>query len=177
MNTSILTIVLTGAWLAGVNAAPTWQHDYRQAQQQASAQKKPLVVVFGSGANGWTKVIREDAPSPEAKQLLIDKYVCMYVDTASHAGKRFAQDFDISGSTGVVISDQVGTSQAFWHQGDMADKTLVRYLQKYADPQVVVNGTETVNTSRTSFYPTSASQPFGAFSGPSSGFSNSSRSC
>jgi hypothetical protein len=157
MNTTILTVVLTGALLAGQNGTPIWQNDYSKAQEQASAQKKPLVVVFGSGANGWAKVIRE-APTPDLTKLLADKYVCVYVDTASQAGRKLAQDFDITGNLGLVIGDLEGTSQAFWHQGDLTNTSMLHYLEKYGDPRVPVRGTETVNTLRTSYYPPNASQ-------------------
>jgi hypothetical protein len=151
MNTTILTVVLTGTLLVGQNGTPTWQKDYSEGQEQAATQKKPLVVVFGSGANGWLKVIRE-APTPDLTKLLAEKYVCVYVDTASPAGRKLAQDFDITRNLGLVISDQVGTSQAFWHQGDLTNKSMIHYLEKYGDPRVAVRGTETVNTVRTSYY-------------------------
>ena len=156
MNTAILTVVLTCALLAGQNGTSIWQNDYSKAQEQAAIQKKPLVVVFGSGAEGWVKVVR-GAPTPDLTSLLADKYVCVYVDTTSPVGRKLAQDFEISGNLGLVISDQAGTSQAFWHQGDLTTKAIVHYLEKYSDPRVAVRGTETVNMLRTSFYPPDAS--------------------
>ena len=157
MNTSILAIALAGVLLPGMNVAPTWHTNYGLAQQQSAAQKKPLVVVFGSGANGWSKVIRAEAPAPEVAKLLFDNYVCVYVDTANSKGKKIAQDFEISGSVGVVIGDRKGLTQAFWHQGDLTNDSMRSYLTKYADPHVAVQGTETVNTVRTSFYPAGSS--------------------
>ena len=148
MNTSILTLVLASAMLA-----PGWHNSYNQAQQQSAQTKKPLVIVFGSGANGWSKVVRAESPSPAVTKLLSEGYVCMYVDTASAKGKQIAQNFDIAGNVGIVISDRAGTIQAFWHQGDLTNDSLTGYLQKYADPHVVVSGTETANTARTSYYP------------------------
>jgi hypothetical protein len=153
MNTAILTVALVGAWLPGVNAVPAWQASYSQAQQQSSAQRKPLVVVFGSGPNGWTKVIRSDGPTTEFTKLLSDHYVCVYVDTANAAGKKLAHDFDISQGLGLVISDRAGSMQAFWHQGDMSNQNMTTYLTKFANPNLVVQTTETAATPRTSFYP------------------------
>jgi hypothetical protein len=154
MSTSVLSIVLASTLLAGQSSAPAWQNDYAKAQQQASAQKMPLVIVFGSGANGWTKVVREAAPSADVTKLMSDRYVNVYVDVASPAGKALAQNFDITGNVGVVISDKTGSMQAFWHQGDMASIDLARYLEKYADGNVSVRSTETMSTtSRTSLYP------------------------
>src|ERR1035438_2118410 len=111
MNTSILTVVLAGALLAGQNGTPTWQNSYATAQKMGTEQQKPVLVVIGSGANGWTKVIREAAPSPEVTQMLA-KYVCVYIDSATPEGMKLAQSFEITGS-GLVISDRTGAYQAF----------------------------------------------------------------
>jgi hypothetical protein len=165
MNTSILTVVLTGALLAGQNGTPAWQTDYAKVQEQSAAQKKPLAVVFGSGVDGWAKVVRDNG-SAEIGKLMAEKYLCVYVDTATPAGKKLAERFGINGSVGIVLGDREGTTQAFWHQGDLPGQTLTRLLQKYADPQTVVRTTETV-TSRTSFYPSeidlNGSSPFDSY--------------
>ena len=148
MNTSIFTLALTAALLSGNNAAPTWQTNYGQAREQGAAQKKPLAIVFGNGADSWTK-----NPTPEIAKLLGDRYVCVFIDTAQPAGKKLADDCAIASGVGLVISDQKCETQAFWHQGDMTSDNVLHYLKKYADPLVVVGGTETVNTVRTSYYP------------------------
>jgi hypothetical protein len=147
MHTFFLILALTA-----VSPATAWEYNYVSAQQHALEQRKPLVVLFGSGANGWT-AIRGDSQPSEAALLISQHYVCVYVDTSNSAGKQLAQNFDISQNAGLVISDRNGSTQAFWHQGDMEQATLTRYLQKYADPLVVVNTTETVNTVRASYYP------------------------
>ena len=110
-------------------------------------------MVFGPGANGWTKVVRAEAPAPELTKLLAERYVCVFVDTATPEGSKLAENFSVSGGVGLVISDRNGGSQAFWHQGDLPNNNLVHYLAKYADPQVIVNSTETAYTQRTSYYP------------------------
>ncbi len=154
MNTSILTIALASALLVGNNAVPSWQDSYTAAQAQVTTQKKPMVVVFGSGANGWAKVVRNEAPSPGVAKLLAEKFVCVYVDTTKPAGQKLAQDFEIQSGLGLIISDRTGASQAFWHQGDMTNDNLTQYLTKYADPQVSVQRTETnAPASRFSYYP------------------------
>lgn len=147
MNTSILTLALATAL-----AAPTWQTSYHQAQQTAVQQKKPMVVFFSPGSNGWSKVTGAAGPNGDVAKLLADKYVCVQVDTASTDGKKLAENFAISEGRGVVISDRSGSLQAFWHQGDLSSQSLTQYLQKYAEPGVAVNGTETVNSGRTSYY-------------------------
>jgi len=153
MNTVIVSMVLASALLAGrTAAAPTFHTSYVQAQQQSAAQKKPLAVVFGSGSDGWAKVVRDAAPSDEVNKLLAEQYICVYVDTTSPNGKKLASDFAIQQSVGIVLGDREASTQAFWHQGDLTNVTLQSYLQKYSDPQVAVRGTETTTTSRTSFY-------------------------
>ncbi|MBI3822791.1 MAG: hypothetical protein HY289_08940 [Planctomycetes bacterium] len=158
MNTSILTIALASALLVGNNAAPSWQTSYTAAQTQVTAQKKPMVVVFGSGANGWAKLVRAEAPALEVSRLLAEQYVCVYVDTSAPQGQKLASDFGIAGGVGLVISDRSGESQAFWHQGDMSNDNLSQYLKKYADPTVAVQRTETTGSARTSYYQAPSTQ-------------------
>ena len=158
MNTSILTMVLTGALLAGQNAAPSWQTSYSKAHQQGVQLQKPLVVVFGSGGNGVAKLIGDGTAAAEVNQLLADKYVCVYIDTTSAAGKQLAASFEITGGVGMVISDRTGSLQAFWHQGDMTSQQMVRSLQKYSMTDRVIRSTENGSTVRSSFYPSEVSQ-------------------
>jgi hypothetical protein len=68
-----------------------------------------LLVFFGAGAKGWANVVREQTPDPEVTKLLSDRYVCVFVDTGSATGKKLAQNFDISGNVGMVISDRTGS--------------------------------------------------------------------
>src|SRR5262249_52347672 len=144
-----------GMLSSSYDATPTWMTSYSEAQRTGSAQQKPLVVMFGAGANGWTKA-NENPNSAEILKLLADQYVCVYVDTATPTGKKLAQDFAIQTEMGMVISSRDGATQAFWHQGDMPSRQMVTYLQRYADPNVMPRGTETANTPRTSFYPPSS---------------------
>ena len=164
MNTPILAVVLAGAALAGQNA-PAWQPNYAQAQQMGRSQNKPLAIVFGYGADGWMQVVDGNA-SPELRKLLTDKYVCVYADTATPAGKKLAQDFALTGRVGLVLSDAAGSTQAFWHQGSLPSQSLTPYLQKYADPRTVVQSTETFSATRTSYYPPSTVESLGGLTTP-----------
>jgi hypothetical protein len=139
MNTSILTVVLAGALLAGQNGTPTWQNSYAAAQGMGTEQQKPVLVVFGSGANGWTKVVRGSEASPEVPQLM-KQYVCCYVDMTTPEGMKLAKSFEMTGA-GLVISDRSGVYQAYWHQGDMSNQEMVRCLTTYADPSMVLQAT------------------------------------
>jgi hypothetical protein len=159
MNTSILTVVLAGALLAGQDGNPTWQNSYATAQKMGTEHQKPVLVVIGSGANGWMNVIRDGAPSAEVTQMMA-KYVCVYIDAATPEGMKLAQAFEVTGS-GLVISDRTGAYQAFWHQGILTNQNLVRYLETYADPRIAVRTTATTSTVRESSYPVqpAASRP------------------
>jgi hypothetical protein len=134
---------------------PVWHADYSKALAMATAQQKPICMVFATGSHGSAKMLGASA-SPECMQLLADKYCCVYVDMMTPAGKKLAQECSITADTGMVISDRACATQAFWHQGALAPDTMVRCLNRYCDPQVTVRTTETTNTVRTSFYPTSA---------------------
>ena len=169
MNTSIFTLVLASSLLAAPNETPVWQTSYAQASQQANAQKKPLAIIFGSG--GWNKVVRDTAPNADVTKALADSYVCVYIDTATPAGKKFAAGYGIDSGLGIILSDRACSVQAFWHQGDMTNAVLGSALRKYADPMVVVRTTETVSNVRVSLYPPAAAE------GPSSPFDSYCPSC
>lgn len=151
MNTAFVLAAVMSTVLGAAPASPNWNGSYVDARQQAAG-NKPLAVVFGSGQDGWSKLVRSD----DAKKLLSDEFVCVYVDVASDAGKKLASSFGITGTSGVVLSDRSGAVQAYWHNGDLPESTLVRSLRKYSDRQVVVNTTERESTAQVSFYP---SQP------------------
>lgn len=148
MNTALFLAAVLSTATAASPTTPTWNGSYVQAQDEAAG-KKPLAVVFGSGQEGWAKLVR----SEESKKVLAEQYVCVYVDVATEAGKKLAQSFAINGETGVVLSDRSGGLQAYWHNGDLADASLTRSLRKYADPAVTVVSTEQESSNRVSNYP------------------------
>jgi hypothetical protein len=160
MYTSILLAALsTVAPSADLAAAPSWSTDYYAANKQAATAKKPLAVVLGTGEKGYEKLDRAGKLSDDAKAVLAAKYLCVYVDTASPAGQRLAKAFDMPSGQGIVISDRTGDLQAFRMEGDLAAADMVRYLERYADPERVLRATETNRTSRTSSYEPA---PYGA---------------
>ncbi len=125
---------------------------YAQARLKAISQKRPLAIVFGTGANGWTKILRTNSPDPQIEKLLAEQYVCVYIDADTADGKKTSQAFGISGNVGLVLSDRSGQAQAFWHDGDMTDGNMIHYLTKYADAQVVVAQTETAYTNSSNYF-------------------------
>jgi hypothetical protein len=87
-------------------------------------------------------VVRDGALDPELKRTLANKFVCLYVDTDTTAGRSLAGVFEVS--KGLVISDRAGTSQAYSLSGDLTKDELSRTLAKYADPDREVRTTDTV---------------------------------
>jgi hypothetical protein len=120
-----------------------------------------LAVVFGSGQEGWAKMVRTE----DSRLLLAEQYVCVYVDTATDAGKTLAQKFGITNPMGVVLSDRSGDVQAYWHEGDLADASLTRSLRKFGDPTLKVTTTEREGVVRVSNYPSTGAAVSGAVNG------------
>jgi len=120
-------------------------------------------VFVGYGKNGWNRVSQEGALGQEVKRLLERNYICVYIDTNLQAGKQMASAFEIVKGTGLVVSDHTGKYQAFYHQGDLPNDQLLRYLRKYAEPNRIVRATET-NPAEPHYYPAESypltSQPY-----------------
>jgi hypothetical protein len=128
---------------ANLSPEPVWLNDYARAQAQVAAVRKPMAVFVGYGKDGWGKVVRDGALDPELKRTLAGKFVCVYVDTDTAAGRSLAGAFEVA-SKGLVISDRAGTAQAFSLSGDLTREELSRTLAKYADPDREVRTTDTV---------------------------------
>lgn len=130
----------------GANVAPgqlTWERDYRQARQLGERLQKPLAVVVGSGAEGWTRLAREGKFDSSVNKLLADGFVRVYIDVNTESGRKLADAFGLSSKCGLVISDRTGDLQAFWHNGDLTLSDLNRLLNKYGSTSFVVRTTET----------------------------------
>jgi hypothetical protein len=155
--TSLTAVALTGLTLTNV-AQPSWQPDYRTALAQVSRDHKPLAVFIGTGGKGFEQVVSGSLPA-DAVETLKAKYVCLYVDASTDAGKPIAASFGLT--EGVVISDRSGEKQALRHAGRVAPTELQSYLTRFADVATAatteVRGTATpapvVPTTVTSYYP------------------------
>ena len=156
MYQSWLLLALAGIG-AGASGDVAWQTDYGVARKAAAKEQKPLVVVIGSGVTGYNELTREGVLQDEARRLLTNQYVCLYLDTLTPAGSRQARAFHV-GDLGIVISDRSGALQAFRHEGDLSNRALVTYLQRYADPTRVLQTTESNPANHSSYYspPTTA---------------------
>jgi hypothetical protein len=155
MYTSIVLLALTGSVVASTPEALTWEENYDQARQTGMTEKKPLAVIFGSGQGGFAKVSRDGHLSQAVEKTLGDSYVCLYVDVTTEAGKKLASSFAITKGTGMVLSDRSGQVQAFYHDGDLSDADLAKWVTRFGDPSVTVRTTMTNDSStQVSMYPT-----------------------
>src|SRR5262245_43392764 len=127
---------------ANIPEAPPWQKDYHSAKVQAKDVQKPLAVFIGSGKDGWSKLTYEDTFDPKLNHLLATRYVCVYADRSTPAGKRLADAFEVTDGTGLVISDKSGSVQAYHHSGELSRTDLTATLEKYSDTTRTVQFTE-----------------------------------
>src|ERR1700722_5985472 len=101
MRTSILALVLTAlAPLTAQAQSLNWRTDYAAAQEKAAAQQKPLAIVFGQGEAGWQQ-LGGGSLSNEASEILAEKYVPCFIDTATADGRALARQFELKGSVGL----------------------------------------------------------------------------
>jgi hypothetical protein len=143
MYTSMLLVALSGLPVAAdAEGAPKWQTSYAEAKKQCVAEQKPLAVFIGTGKAGWNQLARDGKLGTEIQQVLSDKYVPLYVDSGSAQGRQLATALGINSPVGIVISDSKCEMMAFYHEGDLANSNLSRYLARYADPNRVVPYTE-----------------------------------
>jgi hypothetical protein len=169
MYTSMLLVALTG-FSAGAEEGLTWHTDYSQARKQGQGEKKPLAVFVAPSKDGWKKLSREGKLGKEIERTLEDSYVCVHVDSATPAGKKLASALGLESGLGIVISDSKGELMAFYHEGDLANRDIARYLKRYADPDRVVSHTESNpgrETTQSYYPPQYYPQPafFGGFGG------------
>jgi hypothetical protein len=131
MFTSILGVALAASLAPAANPAPTWMTDYRQAREVVGREHKPLVVVIGSEGTPWAKLAKAAEADPTINATLRDRFVCLFVDTATEAGQKLAKAFEIDGA-GLVISDRSGDFQAFRTGSELPAGQLGRTLLTYS---------------------------------------------
>lgn len=153
MHTTIWLLTLLGAVPGnGSLEDPAWLNSYSQARKVAQSKGQPIALFFGEGQEGWAKWTKDGALTPEARRVLANQYVNVYVDTTRPEGRELADTFQVTGNQGLVISDRQGSSQAFHHSGALKNGDLTWYLKRYADPAFVCASTESVGMTRTSYY-------------------------
>jgi hypothetical protein len=166
MYTSVVVVALVGSVTA---SSPqdnlTWHKTYAHARKVAQTEKKPVAVFFGSGATGYEKVCKDSQLSAELQKMLADNYSCTYVDVSTDAGQKLAEAFAITKGCGLVLSDRTGDLQAFYHDGDLSNADLTKWVKRFADPNVSVKTTMTNTRVQTSFYPPETNDATGASTG------------
>jgi hypothetical protein len=169
-----VTLLALSTVVISSNAAemPSWQSDYTTARKLGEGERKPVVVVFGSGKAGWNKLSKEGDLGKEVNLYLATHYVCLYLDLRNEAAQELASALEVTLATGIVITDGTGQVQAFRHQGDLDNVTLFRHLQRYSDSERLVRTTESNPESspepRPSYYYPVETRPamfFGGFGG------------
>jgi hypothetical protein len=154
MYTSIALVALAGVLrVPTVPENPRWLTDYSLAKQQGKNERKPLAVFIGAGQGGYDKLTHEGRLTADARRLLAEKYVCVYLDTTSNYGQKFASAFEVTQASGLVISDRTGDYQAFHYNGTLSNGELARALERFADPNMTVSSTVTSPNQRVSYYP------------------------
>src|SRR3954470_7725649 len=105
MYTSLLLIALAGPGEStkAADPTPTWQASYGVACKIGKQQDKPLAVFIGDGPAGWKKVVEGGELSEQARKILADGYVCVYVDRTKPNGSRLAEQFDVPSGPGLVV--------------------------------------------------------------------------
>ena len=149
MYTSLVLFALAGS-TPGAEESLSWMKDYHAARKESASQSKPLAVFLGTGKNGHDKVVR-DGLTDRNRQLLA-RYIPVYIDTTTEEGRSMAQQFEMPGGQGIVISNRTGDLQAFRHEGELSNNDLASRLERYADNGHVVSTTDTLGDVRSSFY-------------------------
>ena len=162
MYTSLMFVALSAGLTptaVSIPVGPSWRNDYTLALKEGQGKKRPLAIFVGSGPDGWDKLSKDGELDKGVKELLHDHYVCVYLDTTKDRGRRLAEQLELTGGGGLVISDAGGEYQAFRHAGSLNNEDLGRYLRKYADPDREVKRTETVAQARPQPAPAYYPQP------------------
>ncbi len=132
--------------IAAAPSTPEWHEDYQKALKEAETAGKPLAVLVGQGPAGWSKVSSNGELTTEARKLLSDKYICLYLDTSKKDGKELAGAYKVGTGPALVLTTKVGKDYgqvfiAHRQVGPMGNAQLLRVLE---NPGSVI---------RSSYYP------------------------
>ncbi len=143
MFTSLALAALWGALVPQVTRLTlTPEQDYRQARMIATREQKPLAIFVGRGENAWRTVVH-GAPDADARALLAQRFVLVYVDQGTDYGQEMAASFGLTGRSGMVISSRGGDLMAYRHEGGITAADLTRMLSFYGADGRIVTMTET----------------------------------
>ena len=130
MYTSIMGVALAAAFASAPTLTPAWHHDYRQARELGERERKPLVVVIGSGKTPWANLSKVAEQDESINQTLLSSYVCLFVDTDTTEGQRLAKFFEMS--QGLVISDKSGEVQTYRQAGELSATQVSKALTNHS---------------------------------------------
>lgn len=117
--------------LMAVGSLPNLQTDYRKALTISASEQKPVAVFIARGSDGYAKLVSEGTLGSEATDALKQKYVPIYVNTATDTGVALARSFGMS--EGLVISNRTGSVQALRHEGTVSQTELSGYLKRFTE--------------------------------------------
>ncbi len=153
MYTSVGLFALAAALQSAQPAESLWLRDYGTGQAQAAREQKPLVVVVGTGAEGFEKLAQEGKLGDEVHGLLAEHYVCVYLDRDQATKAKLVGDLSIATGQGLIISVRKGEVMAFHHDGTLSLADLQTHLRTFANPALEVRTTQTHGAARYSYYP------------------------
>ena len=153
MHTSLTCLLLAGSALFATSPTSAAQRSYSEALAASRQSGRPLVVFVATSTTGERASV-EGQLTPEARKVLTEQYVYVVLDAKDD--KALIDAFGIHQGTGFVISNRTLELQAYIHHGSFGSDELVRLLQHYAIPNLVV-ATTLSNLVRTSSYPTAPS--------------------
>jgi hypothetical protein len=111
----------------------TFELDYKHARTIATSSQKPIAVFVGSGAEGWSKLVRNGNFELDSLKLMADRFVLVYADVETESGRKLATALQL-GKQGLVISNRGGELQVFRHDGELEAVELTRHLTRCCDP-------------------------------------------
>ncbi len=140
-----------------LSSTPGWHSDYGEALKAGAAQNRPLAVFIGTGKEGW-KAVSQGELTDDARKLLAEKYVCLYLDATHADNKRLTDAFNVSSLPVLVLSNRTRDLQAFRHAGTLDGRMLTSVLSRYSDSGTAIRAsfyeptTTTTSGSRTVVY-------------------------
>jgi hypothetical protein len=161
MYIPLTCLFLAGSALLATSPTSVAQNNYSEGLALSRQSGRPLVVFVATSTTG-ERASMEGKLTPEARKILAEQYVYVVLD--AKADRALIDAFGIHQENGFVISDRSLQLQAYIHHGAFDSDQLVRLLQQYSAPNLVVATTQS-NVVRYSSYPSAPSAPAFA-SGP-----------